>query len=285
MCIKLNILTLLRHQSSCLYWQLVWSYLLGATIKRIQQQTHTYIVTPSRDKEPVFEVTGMPENVDRARDEIEAHIALRTGTCGGVEAPGVDNNDFQFNGTDVSFDTAAAAAAAAAAVGLGEAGWLHAGASSPGAGGGGSGGSLLPMGISGTQRINSNINSGVRMSSTYRNDSSSSLGSGSSSADSFHGSGNGNRVADFSPTCAFNANANNNNSNGGNANFWFGESLLPVGSEELVTLGGGSSSSGFDPLTISTTQAPHPGAQPQIWSPFVDHQPLQAFDARQSQVC
>ena len=31
----------------------------GATIKRIQQQTHTYIVTPSRDKEPVFEVTGM----------------------------------------------------------------------------------------------------------------------------------------------------------------------------------------------------------------------------------
>jgi hypothetical protein len=52
----------------------------GATIKRIQQQTHTYIVTPSRDKEPVFEVTGLPENVDAARKEIEAHIALRTGT-------------------------------------------------------------------------------------------------------------------------------------------------------------------------------------------------------------
>ncbi len=49
----------------------------GATIKRIQQQTHTYIVTPSRDKEPVFEVTGMPENVDRAREEIEAHISMR----------------------------------------------------------------------------------------------------------------------------------------------------------------------------------------------------------------
>lgn len=30
----------------------------GATIKRIQHQTNTYIVTPSRDKEPVFEVTG-----------------------------------------------------------------------------------------------------------------------------------------------------------------------------------------------------------------------------------
>lgn len=245
----------------------------GATIKRIQQQTHTYIVTPSRDKEPVFEVTGMPENVDRARDEIEAHIALRTGTCGGIEAPGVDNNDFQFNGTDVSFDTSATQ------VGLGEAGWLHAGASSPGGGVG-----LLPVSINGTQRINSNINSGVRMSSTYRNDSSSSLGSGSSSADSFHGSGNGNRMADFSPTSVFNANANNNNnSNGGSASFWFGESLLPMGSEELANLGGGGSSSGFDPLTISTGQALHAGSQPQIWSPFVDHQPLQAFDARQSQ--
>lgn len=249
----------------------------GATIKRIQQQTHTYIVTPSRDKEPVFEVTGMPENVDRARDEIEAHIALRTGTCGGIEAPGVDNNDFQFNGTDVSFEHSAPP------VGLGEAGWLHAGASSPSGGGGGGG--LLPVSINGTQRINSNINSGVRMSSTYRNDSSSSLGSGSSSADSMYSSSNGNRMADFSPTCQFNANANNNNnSNGGNTSFWFGESLLPMGSDELVSLGGGSSSSsGFDPLTISTAQASHPAAQPQIWSPFVDHQPPQAFDARQSQ--
>lgn len=246
----------------------------GATIKRIQQQTHTYIVTPSRDKEPVFEVTGMPENVDRAREEIEAHIALRTGTCGGIEAPGVDNNDFQFNGTDVSFETSAMA------IGLGEAGWLHAGASSP------SGGNLLPMSINGTQRVNSNISSGVKMSSTYRNDSSSSLGSGSSSADSFYGTGNGNRMADFSPTCGFNANANNNNnSSGGSTSFWFGDSLLPVGSEELVSLGGGSggSSSGFDPLTISTAAASHPPAQPHIWSPFVDHQSLQAFDALQSQ--
>ncbi|CAJ1068954.1 RNA-binding protein MEX3B-like [Xyrichtys novacula] len=245
----------------------------GATIKRIQQQTHTYIVTPSRDKEPVFEVTGMPENVDRARDEIEAHIALRTGTCGGIEAPGVDNNDFQFNGTDVSFESSATLA------GLGEAGWLHAGASSPG----GAGGGLLPLSINGTPRVNSNINSGVRMSSTYRNDSSSSLGSGSSSADSFYGSGNANRMADFSPTCPFNANANNNNNSNGSASFWFGESLLPVGSEELVSLGGGGPSSGFDPLTISTAQASHPAAQPQIWSPFVDQQPPQTFDARQSQ--
>lgn len=52
----------------------------GATIKRIQQQTQTYIVTPSRDKEPVFEVTGQPEMVEAARKEIEAHIELRTGS-------------------------------------------------------------------------------------------------------------------------------------------------------------------------------------------------------------
>ena len=52
----------------------------GATIKRIQQQTQTYIVTPSRDKEPVFEVTGLPESVEAAKKEIESHIAMRTGT-------------------------------------------------------------------------------------------------------------------------------------------------------------------------------------------------------------
>jgi len=71
----------------------------GATIKRIQQQTHTYIVTPSRDKEPVFEVTGLPENVEKARHEIESHIALRTGGM-------VDNqpdDDFHRNGIDSGF--------------------------------------------------------------------------------------------------------------------------------------------------------------------------------------
>jgi len=52
----------------------------GATIKRIQQTTHTYIVTPSRDKDPVFEVTGLPDNVQMAKREIEAHIAIRTGS-------------------------------------------------------------------------------------------------------------------------------------------------------------------------------------------------------------
>lgn len=71
----------------------------GATIKRIQQQTHTYIVTPSRDKEPVFEVTGLPENVDKAKMEIESHIAIRTG---GV-IDGQNEDDFQTNGIDSGF--------------------------------------------------------------------------------------------------------------------------------------------------------------------------------------
>uniref|UniRef100_F1KRY5 RNA-binding protein MEX3B n=2 Tax=Ascaris TaxID=6251 RepID=F1KRY5_ASCSU len=51
----------------------------GATIKRIQQDTHTYIITPSREREPIFEVTGLPHNVDAARREIEHHIYQRTG--------------------------------------------------------------------------------------------------------------------------------------------------------------------------------------------------------------
>lgn len=62
----------------------------GATIKRIQHQTHTYIVTPSRDKEPVFEVTGLPESVEAARKEIEAHIAVRTGASGSGSTTGTE---------------------------------------------------------------------------------------------------------------------------------------------------------------------------------------------------
>lgn len=52
----------------------------GATIKRIQQDSATYIVTPSRDREPVFEVTGTCDGVEKARRDIESYIALRTGT-------------------------------------------------------------------------------------------------------------------------------------------------------------------------------------------------------------
>lgn len=51
----------------------------GSTIKNIQQSTNTYILSPARDKESVFEVTGLPDNVEQARQQIEAHIAMRTG--------------------------------------------------------------------------------------------------------------------------------------------------------------------------------------------------------------
>ncbi|XP_001624514.2 RNA-binding protein MEX3B [Nematostella vectensis] len=68
----------------------------GATIKRIQQQTNTYIVTPSRDKEPVFEVTGSGENVESARNEILNHISNRTG--GLLDA----NDDSVFHNGDLN---------------------------------------------------------------------------------------------------------------------------------------------------------------------------------------
>ncbi|KAK0428532.1 hypothetical protein QR680_010852 [Steinernema hermaphroditum] len=77
----------------------------GATIKRIQQDTHTYIITPSREREPVFEVTGLPQNVASARREIEQHIYQRTGSM-----PITDQN------TPISqYDLQNAALAAAAA--------------------------------------------------------------------------------------------------------------------------------------------------------------------------
>jgi RNA-binding protein MEX3 len=51
----------------------------GATIKQIQTKTSTYIVTPSREREPVFEITGLPKNVEHAKNEITNYIAIRTG--------------------------------------------------------------------------------------------------------------------------------------------------------------------------------------------------------------
>nr|XP_033790213.1 RNA-binding E3 ubiquitin-protein ligase MEX3C [Geotrypetes seraphini] len=177
----------------------------GATIKRIQQQTHTYIVTPSRDKEPVFEVTGMPENVDRAREEIEMHIAMRTGNY--IELN--EENDFHYNGTDVSFESGNLASV-----------WLSSNPAVPGH---------------------------TRMISNYRNDSSSSLGSGST--DSFFGS---NRLADFSPSSPF-----------GTGSFWFGDTMQSVGSEDLVV----------DPPAFESLPAPSQA----IWAPFEAANPLSGF--------
>ncbi|XP_051981561.1 RNA-binding E3 ubiquitin-protein ligase MEX3C-like [Xyrauchen texanus] len=139
----------------------------GTTIKKIQQQTHTYIVTPSRDKEPVFEVTGMPENVDRAREEIEAYIALRT--AGSVDTS-VDEDDFHYNGTDVGFESGSNGA------------WFFS---------------------SGASNFNANYCNFRVNGAGYRNNSSSSLGSNSS--ESYY-SGKGSGKADLSPSSPYGSN-------------------------------------------------------------------------------
>lgn len=51
----------------------------GQTIKKVQQDTATYIITPGRDKDPVFEITGCGEGVQRAKELIEDHVLARTG--------------------------------------------------------------------------------------------------------------------------------------------------------------------------------------------------------------
>ncbi|XP_005092167.2 RNA-binding protein MEX3B [Aplysia californica] len=55
--------------------------LKGQTIKAIQQDTDTFIVTPNRDKAPIFEIRGQPENVERAKMMILRHIETRTRHC------------------------------------------------------------------------------------------------------------------------------------------------------------------------------------------------------------
>ncbi|GAU87650.1 hypothetical protein RvY_00465 [Ramazzottius varieornatus] len=51
----------------------------GQTIKKIQQDTATYVITPGRDKDPIFEITGCHEGVERAKELIEDHVLARTG--------------------------------------------------------------------------------------------------------------------------------------------------------------------------------------------------------------
>ncbi|KAM4602379.1 RNA-binding protein MEX3B [Polymixia lowei] len=185
----------------------------GATIKRIQQQTHTYIVTPSRDKEPVFEVTGMPENVDRAREEIEAHIAMRTG--GLIELQ--DENDFHANGTDVGFD-------------------LHGHAT-----------------LWSKPSANMTPTSGRKPFSNYRNDSSSSLGSASTDSYFGNNSSRMADYSPPSPALSYTATTNNNgNNNNNNVNinvntngngFVYGSEVISPDCTDLTF----DSSPGFDP--------------------------------------
>lgn len=180
----------------------------GATIKRIQQQTHTYIVTPSRDKEPVFEVTGMPENVDRAREEIEAHIAMRTG--GLIELQ--DENDFHANGTDVGFD-------------------LHG----------------HPT-LWSKPSANMTPTSGRKPFSNYRNDSSSSLGSASTDSYFGNNSVRIADYSPPSPDLSYTASNNNGNNNNNNINtngngFVYGSEVISPDCTDLTF----DSSPGFDP--------------------------------------
>lgn len=50
----------------------------GTTIKGIQSDSNTYIVTPSRNQSPIFEITGSPINVEMAKTLINSHINSRT---------------------------------------------------------------------------------------------------------------------------------------------------------------------------------------------------------------
>ena len=51
----------------------------GHNIKRIQSETDTFIMTPARDKEPIFEIRGAPDKVAEAENKLQMYIAMRTG--------------------------------------------------------------------------------------------------------------------------------------------------------------------------------------------------------------
>ncbi|KAK1806311.1 hypothetical protein P4O66_000185 [Electrophorus voltai] len=172
----------------------------GSTIKRIQEKTHTYITTPGREQEPVFEVSGMAEDVERARDEIRAHIALRT--------VGMDtdwrHDDFLYNGTDVSLNDDFRCSGTD--IGLGPAGrelWR-----------------LPPRAdVSSSSNYPCDITALQRNSTRYHNDSASSLGS--TSSESFCSGG-----VELSPVA------------GAGCRFWFSDVQLPFGSDDSGSVDG-----------------------------------------------
>lgn len=84
--------------------------LKGQTIKQIQQDTDTFIVTPNRDKAPIFEIRGQPSNVERARLMIERHIEMRTRNCRLQDTTnlqsnwnGSSNDDSRYGGNDLHY--------------------------------------------------------------------------------------------------------------------------------------------------------------------------------------
>ncbi|CAG5125013.1 unnamed protein product [Candidula unifasciata] len=80
--------------------------LKGQTIKAIQQETDTFIVTPNRDKAPIFEIRGQPENVERAKMMILRHIETRTKHCrlqDTTNLPASWGDDQRQNGNDYTY--------------------------------------------------------------------------------------------------------------------------------------------------------------------------------------
>ena len=62
--------------SLILFWLLhicdILLFLLGCKIKALRAKTNTYIKTPVRGEEPVFIITGRPEDVAAAKREVQA---------------------------------------------------------------------------------------------------------------------------------------------------------------------------------------------------------------------
>ncbi|KAH9518341.1 RNA-binding E3 ubiquitin-protein ligase mex3c [Bulinus truncatus] len=80
--------------------------LKGQTIKGIQQDTDTFIVTPNRDRAPIFEIRGQPDNVERAKRMILRHIETRTRHCrlqDTTNLPANWNEDQKHNGNDLLY--------------------------------------------------------------------------------------------------------------------------------------------------------------------------------------
>lgn len=57
----------------------------GVTIKEIEKQTKAYIQSPTMDAEPIFTITGSPENCEKAMNLISRYLVLRGVGPGTVE--------------------------------------------------------------------------------------------------------------------------------------------------------------------------------------------------------
>ncbi|XP_053662936.1 glycine, alanine and asparagine-rich protein-like [Anopheles marshallii] len=108
----------------------------GATIKNIQLKTNTYIITPKRNQESVFEITGLPTNVHTARQLIEEHIATRAGTTsataggGGNGGGGSSAGSGSSSSSSSSSTTSSSGSSSSSGHGIGTGGLSRSGSSS-----------------------------------------------------------------------------------------------------------------------------------------------------------